>query len=101
MVKGSPWLLNEDKLAEIIAATVLALDVSLSSAIGAGERVSSHQRYGRTRPDTANVDRSFRGISALVIAFRRGLASEDIVAVCSISENHRQGDDGADEKKRL
>lgn len=38
------------KLAEIIAATVLAGDVSLSSAILAGDWVSSHDRLGRNRP---------------------------------------------------
>ncbi len=39
-----------DKLAEIIAATVLAGDISLASAIAAGEWVSSHEKYGRNRP---------------------------------------------------
>jgi hydroxymethylglutaryl-CoA reductase (NADPH) len=39
-----------NKLAEIIAATVLAGDVSLSSAILAGDWVSSHDRLGRNRP---------------------------------------------------
>jgi len=39
-----------NKLAEIIAATVLAGDISLVSAIVAGEWVSSHERYGRNRP---------------------------------------------------
>ena len=38
-----------DKLAEIIAAVVLAGDVSLSSAILAHEWVSSHERMGRNR----------------------------------------------------
>ena len=38
-----------DKLAEIIAAVVLAGDVSLSSAILAHEWVSSHEQMGRTR----------------------------------------------------
>ena len=39
-----------DKLAEIMAAAVLAGDISLASAIAAGEWVSSHERYGRNRP---------------------------------------------------
>jgi hydroxymethylglutaryl-CoA reductase (NADPH) len=39
-----------EKLAEIIAATVLAGEVSLSSAILAGEWVSSHDKLGRNRP---------------------------------------------------
>ena len=38
-----------DKLAEIIAAVVLAGDVSLSSAILAHDRVSSHEKMGRNR----------------------------------------------------
>ncbi len=39
-----------NKLAEIIGAAVLAGDISLVSAIAAGEWVSSHERYGRNRP---------------------------------------------------
>lgn len=39
-----------DKLAEIVAATVLAGDVSLGSAILAGDWVSSHEKLGRNRP---------------------------------------------------
>jgi hydroxymethylglutaryl-CoA reductase (NADPH) len=38
------------KLAEICAAVVLAGETSLSSAIIAGDWVSSHDRYGRNRP---------------------------------------------------
>ena len=38
-----------DKLAEIIAAVVLAGDVSLSSAILSHEWVSSHEKMGRNR----------------------------------------------------
>jgi hydroxymethylglutaryl-CoA reductase (NADPH) len=39
-----------DKLAEIVAAVVLAGDVSLGSAVLAGDWVSSHDRLGRNRP---------------------------------------------------
>jgi hydroxymethylglutaryl-CoA reductase (NADPH) len=39
-----------NKFAEIVAATVLAGDISLMSAILAGEWVASHDRYGRNRP---------------------------------------------------
>jgi len=39
-----------DKLAEIVAAVVLAGDVSLGSAVLSGEWVSSHERMGRNRP---------------------------------------------------
>ncbi len=39
-----------NKLAEICAATVLAGEISLSSAIARGDWVSSHDRLGRNRP---------------------------------------------------
>ena len=42
-----------DKLAEICAGVVLAGDISLSSAILRGDWVSSHERLGRNRSDTA------------------------------------------------
>ena len=38
-----------DKLAEIVAGVVLAGDVSLSSAVLAGDWVSSHEAMGRNR----------------------------------------------------
>ena len=38
-----------DKLAEIVAAVVLAGDVSLTSAVLAGDWVSSHEAHGRNR----------------------------------------------------
>jgi hydroxymethylglutaryl-CoA reductase (NADPH) len=39
-----------NKFAEIVAATVLAGDISLSSAMVSGEFVASHDQYGRNRP---------------------------------------------------
>jgi len=39
-----------DRLTEIVAAVVLAGDVSLGSAVLAGDWVSSHDRLGRNRP---------------------------------------------------
>ena len=39
-----------DKFAEIVAAVVLAGDVSLTAAILAGDWVSSHEAHGRNRP---------------------------------------------------
>ena len=42
-----------DKLAEICAAVALAGDISLSCAVLAGDWVSSHERYGRNRPDAS------------------------------------------------
>jgi hydroxymethylglutaryl-CoA reductase (NADPH) len=39
-----------DRLAEIVGAVVLAGDVSLGSAVLAGDWVSSHDRLGRNRP---------------------------------------------------
>lgn len=41
---------KSNKLAEIIGAAVLAGEVSLSSAVLAGDWVSSHERLGRNRP---------------------------------------------------
>jgi hydroxymethylglutaryl-CoA reductase (NADPH) len=38
------------KLAEIVAATVLCGELSLGSAMVAGEWVAAHERYGRNRP---------------------------------------------------
>ena len=39
-----------DKFAEICAAAVLAGDISLASAVVAGDWVTSHEKYGRNRP---------------------------------------------------
>lgn len=39
-----------EKLAEIMAATVLAGEVSLAAAVIAGDWVESHDKYGRNRP---------------------------------------------------
>lgn len=39
-----------NKFAEIVAATVLAGDISLACAVIAGHWVSSHDQYGRNRP---------------------------------------------------
>jgi hydroxymethylglutaryl-CoA reductase (NADPH) len=38
------------KLAEIFAATLLAGELSMAGAIGAGEFVAAHETYGRNRP---------------------------------------------------
>jgi hydroxymethylglutaryl-CoA reductase (NADPH) len=38
-----------NKLAEIIAATVLAGEISLAAAISSSDWVSSHEKYGRNR----------------------------------------------------
>jgi hydroxymethylglutaryl-CoA reductase (NADPH) len=43
---------HADKFAEICAATVLAGEISLASAVIAGDWVTSHERYGRNRPGT-------------------------------------------------
>jgi hydroxymethylglutaryl-CoA reductase (NADPH) len=39
------------KLAEIVAATLLAGEVSFGAAIAAGDMVTAHETYGRNRPD--------------------------------------------------
>jgi hydroxymethylglutaryl-CoA reductase (NADPH) len=38
------------KLAEIVAATLLAGEISMAAAIASGEFVNAHDRYGRNRP---------------------------------------------------
>jgi hydroxymethylglutaryl-CoA reductase (NADPH) len=38
------------KLAEIVAATLLAGELSFGAAIGSGEMVAAHETYGRNRP---------------------------------------------------
>jgi hydroxymethylglutaryl-CoA reductase (NADPH) len=38
------------KLAEIVAATLLAGELSMAAAIGSGELVAAHEAYGRNRP---------------------------------------------------
>lgn len=39
------------KLAEIVAATLLAGELSMAGAIASGEFVAAHERYGRNRPE--------------------------------------------------
>ncbi|MBT4500526.1 MAG: hydroxymethylglutaryl-CoA reductase, partial [Gemmatimonadetes bacterium] len=39
------------KFAEIIAATLLAGEISFAAAVATGEFVAAHERYGRNRPD--------------------------------------------------
>jgi hydroxymethylglutaryl-CoA reductase (NADPH) len=39
------------KFAEIVAATLLAGEISMAAAIGSGEFVAAHEAYGRNRPD--------------------------------------------------
>ena len=38
------------KFAEIIAATLLAGEISIAAAIASGEFVEAHEAYGRNRP---------------------------------------------------
>jgi hydroxymethylglutaryl-CoA reductase (NADPH) len=40
------------KLAEIVAATLLAGELSFGAAVGSGEMVAAHETYGRNRPDS-------------------------------------------------
>ncbi len=44
------------KLAEIVAATVLAGELSMGAAIGSGEFVEAHEAYGRNRPAETGSD---------------------------------------------
>ena len=39
------------KFAEIVAATLLAGEISFAAAVAAGEFVAAHERYGRNRPE--------------------------------------------------
>jgi len=39
------------KFAEIVAATLLAGEISLAAAVAAGDFVSAHEKYGRNRPE--------------------------------------------------
>ena len=39
------------RLAEIVAATVLAGELSMAGAIASGEFVDAHETYGRNRPE--------------------------------------------------
>lgn len=41
------------RFAEIIAATVLAGEISFAAAIARGDMAAAHERYGRNRPETA------------------------------------------------
>ena len=41
---------NSPKLAEIVAATLLAGELSMGAAIASGEYVQAHETYGRNRP---------------------------------------------------
>ncbi|MEQ1727706.1 MAG: hydroxymethylglutaryl-CoA reductase, partial [Vicinamibacterales bacterium] len=41
------------KFAEIVAASVLAGELSMAGAIGSGEFVNAHETYGRNRPQPA------------------------------------------------
>jgi hydroxymethylglutaryl-CoA reductase (NADPH) len=43
------------KLAEIVAATVLAGELSFGAAVAAGELVKAHETYGRNRPPKGNT----------------------------------------------
>jgi len=38
------------RLAEIVAATLLAGEISMGAAIASGEFVQAHEAYGRNRP---------------------------------------------------
>ena len=44
------------RLAEIVAATLLAGELSMAAAIASGEFVAAHEAYGRNRPPAAESD---------------------------------------------
>ena len=43
------------KLCEIVAATLLAGEISMAAAISSGEFVNAHETYGRNRPNEADA----------------------------------------------
>jgi hydroxymethylglutaryl-CoA reductase (NADPH) len=45
------------KLAEIVAATLLAGELSMAGAIASGEFVDAHETYGRNRPPAPDEGR--------------------------------------------
>jgi hydroxymethylglutaryl-CoA reductase (NADPH) len=44
------------KLAEIVAASLLAGELSIGAAIASGEFVAAHEQYGRNRPDSTPAE---------------------------------------------
>lgn len=46
---------HSPKLAEIVAATLLAGELSMGAAIASGEFVQAHETYGRNRPDESKA----------------------------------------------
>lgn len=46
------------KLAEIVAATVLAGEISMSAALASGEFAAAHETYGRNRPEAPSPSSS-------------------------------------------
>ena len=44
------------KFAEIVAATLLAGEISMAAAIASGEFVDAHEAYGRNRPESTPAD---------------------------------------------
>ena len=49
------------KLAEIVAATLLAGDISMGAAIVSGEFVEAHETYGRNRPGETSDEARLQG----------------------------------------
>ena len=48
------------KLAEVVAATLLAGEISMGAAIASGELVDAHEAYGRNRPPAPEPSGAFR-----------------------------------------
>jgi hydroxymethylglutaryl-CoA reductase (NADPH) len=46
------------KFAEIVAATLLAGELSMGAAIASGEFVAAHETYGRNPPQTTPSDQT-------------------------------------------
>ena len=52
------------KLAEIVAATLLAGELSMGAALAGGDFVAGHERYGRNRPEDAEETGPKGGVDA-------------------------------------
>lgn len=75
-----------DRLAQIIVGYALALEMSTVCAIGSGDFVSAHEKYGRlSREDSlklSDFDRDF---------FSRSLSDEGVLRVEKIPADNKQG----------
>ncbi len=75
-----------DRLAQIVAGYSLALEISTVCAIGAGQFVSAHERYGRDASPNILKSTDFNADF-----FKKSLDESDILKVEKISTENKQG----------